>query len=130
MSVRWIRHNAMEELSDAELLLLLDATNSCGFTFGEPDHINDTCNAACYLVGSAEDAIQRDNLDEKWGVNTDAFLAKLRNVTPLQAFELLVRLDCAWRNHERVENGGQWIATAFDRPAAPATDVLVCDRVH
>ena len=49
-------------------------------------------------------------------------LAKLRKLTDLQAFEVLVRLDCAWRNHERVENDAQWIATAFERPAVFASD--------
>jgi len=116
MAVRWMRDNAMDELSDSELLLLLDATNSCGFLFGEGDHIDEACNAGCYLVGNTEDAIRFDNLDAKWAVNADALLSKLRKLTNLQAFEVVVRLDCAWRNHERIESQRQWIATAFERP--------------
>ena len=118
MDVRWMTNEAIEEFSDAELLLLLDATNGSVFIANEPDGPR----PSCYVLATAEDAIKIDKLDAKWAVNADAFLAKLRNLSDLQAFELLVRLDCAWRNHERVEDDGQWIATAFERPAAFASD--------
>jgi hypothetical protein len=122
MSIGWMRRNAVEELSDSELLLLLDATNACRFSFGASEHVNEAQNAAIYLVASAEDAIKLDRLGTKWAVNADAFLAKLRRLTDLQAFEVLVRLDCAWRNHERVEDDDQWIATAFERPTLSTSD--------
>jgi hypothetical protein len=118
MNVIWIRNKTIEEFSYPELLLLLDATNGSVFTANEPGGPK----PGCYVVAIAEDAITLDKLDMRWAVNAEVFLAKLRKLPDLHAFELLIRLDCAWRNHVVVEDDDQWIATAFDRPAAFTSD--------
>ena len=124
MTVRWMKNDVIRGFSDAELLLLLDATSGSVFIANEPGGPR----PACYVLATAEDAIKLDKLDAKWAVNAEKFLARLRNLTDLQAFELVVRLDCAWRNHERVEDDAQWVATAFERPAVPAAAVLVREQ--
>ncbi len=71
MTVRSMDNGVLREFPDAELLLLLDATNGSVFTVDEPGGIS----AACYVLTIAGDAIKLDNFDAKWGVSADAFLA-------------------------------------------------------
>lgn len=81
-------HAVLPELSEAELSLLRDANNG---TLHEP---------AALLRGSiamgVADAIALDGLDTKWGVDGDALVAKLRDLTFLQEVRLIEDLEAWW----------------------------------
>ena len=99
MVVRQMRDDVFQGFSNAELLLLLDATNGSVFTAG------DKLSASCFVLGSGEDAIKLDKLDAKWVVNADAFMARLRNLTNLQASAGRRAVQRSARGAGAIENG-------------------------
>ena len=117
MTVRAFANDAFRDFSNNELLLLLDATNASVY---DPDLVK--IPATAYILATAKDAMRIDKLDTKWGVDATLLMDKLRELTELKAFELLVRLDCAWRNHKGITSDAQWIATAFARPVDHAAE--------
>jgi hypothetical protein len=82
-----LRHElASVQFSEAEALLLADATNGISFS----------ADTARLLWAEVADAIALNKLDEKWGVGGDALVAKLRGFCPGQALAVADALERAW----------------------------------
>lgn len=80
--------------SDQELGLLCDALN--GSLYNEPRTVN-------YLPAEIADAIQLDNLSEKWEVDGPALIEKLNGLAQIELFALVDGIEMWW---ERQGRGG------------------------
>lgn len=94
--LRDARRPLRDQFSRAELMLIVD---SCNGTLFEPSTV-------CALPFNIEDSISLDRLDEKWGVDGSALLAKLQALSPVQTQSLVDAVERFWTNHERYSGDG------------------------
>lgn len=91
-----IYHHAMSGLrgvfSPNEIKLMVDAFNTLALT---PSH------AGQNLVVQIEDAVSIEKLDEKWDVDANAFLPKLRDLDRFQAACMEIALKGFWEQFSR-----------------------------
>jgi len=73
-------------LSEAEACAVVDAMNGTVFDATSYRH----------LVMSMEDACRLDGLDEKWGFDGDALVARLEALTPGQCWALVDAVERFW----------------------------------
>src|SRR5579883_3482106 len=75
------------------------------FSNAEYSAIYDCCNGAIFEPYSAEpgiwcnvqDACIRDGLAEKWKINGEQLVTKLRKLSPLQAWAIVDKIERYWR---------------------------------
>lgn len=93
-----LRHAVLPELSNAELDLLRDASNG---VLHEPASL--IRGALAQGVG---DAIALDGLAEKWGVDGEALVEKLRGLSLAQEIRLIEDLEAWWSQQGNTDAGG------------------------
>jgi hypothetical protein len=76
------------DLSEAEASLIVDALNGI---YIEPHTVR-------LLRATVLDAMDIDHLDQKWGVDREALLAKLRSYCPGKLFALLHGVERFWNS--------------------------------
>ncbi len=79
------------QLSEAEAMLICDSLNGI---------ISDPQTMRIGLWAGVDDSIHLDGLDEKWSVDGPALIAKLRALTPAQAFAVTDAVECWWGRNE------------------------------
>lgn len=88
--------------------LLSFAESELKFELNELKLIYDICNGISFepamldpmILANIEDAFCHANYAEKWSVDKDALLAKLRALTPLQSWALVTRVEKFWAKAE------------------------------
>ena len=89
----------------AELKLMVDAFNTLALTPGL---------AGQHVLAEIEDAIYVEKLDEKWGVDVDSFLPKLRSLDRTHAACLEIHLKGFWAQFSQYGIPlDEWIDTSF-----------------
>lgn len=76
----------------AEVMLLCDALNGAVFM---PDTISALSSD---LATEFEVAMRQDRLDEKWGVNKDEFVARLKGLTRTEALAVIDSVEAVWED--------------------------------
>jgi hypothetical protein len=118
-SIGWFANQEIERL----YALYEDALNSIKLTQSEACFIVDMLNAtimdeksARMLWAEADDAIKLDNLDQKWIVDGEALISKLRGLTTIQAMAIVDASNRFWATdeNERVTDMFETVKKCFN----------------
>lgn len=85
------RNTCCERFSAAEILLVTDAVRG---TLWYPDTV-------CHLADEVEEGIEHDKLDEKWGVDGQALVAKLKELNFAQTMSFVDATERFWTAPEK-----------------------------
>jgi hypothetical protein len=91
------RIDLQDIFTDTELQLMADASNGVIYEAWSIPHM---------AMGIA-DSMSLDNLGEKWGVNADQLLAKLKNLDAASSFALVDALERFWESCGRGGSSAQ-----------------------
>lgn len=91
-------------LSKKEFMLCVDSTNGLALYTEEYNPANYTIKGQIYP--NLQDSIMLDRLDEKWEINKEEFLKKMREASEEEYIELWKRIEDFWakRDKEGVED--------------------------
>lgn len=88
-------------LTRNEAMLILDVQNGAWMGLGQEAGMW----LGSGLLAQVEDGCRLDALDQKWSVDKDAILRKLRDMHPLQRFALADWCRWLWGSHTRLSLG-------------------------
>ena len=86
----WLLETAMPKLSEAEFNLLCDACNGWASSYEPPEVV------AQGLVMQIEDAINYEQLAQKWAVDGTALIAQLQTLSALETLALVEAIEKYW----------------------------------